>query len=253
MNPDRPMLNATLRPNLNHSSQLLHRKDSGLTQNFLLVWLDANIDEAKKHFQHSLAKLRTIVRSLKTFTNPERCVQYLKTIKKEKIFLIVSGSLGQTHVPLLHDMNQLDSIFVFCRDVPRHEQWARKWPKVQLVTTSISSICERMKRVARDCDHHALPMVFVGGRSSASPTPLEHPDQLDPSFLYSLLFKEIALEIEYNDQKAIETLLDHCREQKIPETQLELFRNEFRQHSPIWWYTDDSFPSQHVEQSIVLL
>ncbi|CAF4389268.1 unnamed protein product, partial [Rotaria sordida] len=65
-----------------------------IIQNFLLVWLDANIDESKEDFQNSLKHLRQIVASITTFTDAQQCFDFLSGITKEKAFMIVSGSLG---------------------------------------------------------------------------------------------------------------------------------------------------------------
>lgn len=66
-----------------------------ILQNFLLVWLDANMNEKEDFFKTSLEQLRQFVASVNTFTNPNECYDFMKTILDETIFLIVSGSLGQ--------------------------------------------------------------------------------------------------------------------------------------------------------------
>ncbi|CAF1497489.1 unnamed protein product, partial [Rotaria sordida] len=66
-----------------------------IIQNFLLVWLDTNVDESKEDFQNTLKHLRRIVASITTFTDAQQCFDYLSGITKEKAFMIVSGSLGQ--------------------------------------------------------------------------------------------------------------------------------------------------------------
>ncbi|CAF4226340.1 unnamed protein product, partial [Rotaria sordida] len=100
-----------------------------IVQNFLLIWLDANIDESKKDFKYSLAQLRRIVTSIRTYTDAEECMQFMKEIKEEKIFLIISGSLGQHIVPKIDGWTQLDSIYVYCSNQSIHEQWAKTMSK----------------------------------------------------------------------------------------------------------------------------
>ena len=64
-------------------------------QNFLLIWLDANFDAEDDHFENSLKCLRKIVASITTFTDPQKCIEFLGEIKQEKAFLLVSDSLGR--------------------------------------------------------------------------------------------------------------------------------------------------------------
>ncbi|CAF4161342.1 unnamed protein product, partial [Rotaria sordida] len=47
-------------------------------------------------------------------------------------------ALGQQVVPMIHDMSQLDAIFIFCGNAPQHEQWAKEWAKIKVVSTTIN-------------------------------------------------------------------------------------------------------------------
>src|SRR5271154_5963073 len=98
-----------------------------MVQNFLVVWLDRNIDENDDDYQHSIVKLREVSNSVNTFTNVDECISFIKDIKTKKTFMISSGALGQTTVPLVHDMTQIDTIYIFCVDKVLHQKWAQQW------------------------------------------------------------------------------------------------------------------------------
>ena len=66
-------------------------------------------------------------------------------------------------------------------------------------------------------------------------------DQLEPSFMYTVLFKEIVLEIVEDDSKAMRQLVDYCREKGTVEHQLKYFESTYHQKTPIWWYTCEIF------------
>ena len=85
-----------------------------IVQNFLLIWLDANITSADEDSQHTLQKLRSVVNDIHLFTDPDDCVAFLAEVQTEKAFIIVSGSLGEKIVPVLHPMKQVDAIYIFC-------------------------------------------------------------------------------------------------------------------------------------------
>ncbi|CAF4830854.1 unnamed protein product, partial [Rotaria sp. Silwood2] len=54
--------------------------------------------------------------------------------------------------------------------------------------------------------------------------------------------KEALLEIEDDDEKSIKDLADYCREQDdISEDQIKQVELEYRKHTPIWWYTAETF------------
>ncbi|CAF4157256.1 unnamed protein product [Rotaria sordida] len=198
-----------------------------IIQNFLLVWLDANIDESKEDFQTSLKHLRRIVASITTFTDAQKCFDYLSGITKEKAFMIVSGSLGQKFVPEMEAMPQLESVYVFCGNQSYHEQWANKVSKVKGVYTKIEPICKALEIDRQRCDQAMISISFNG---------------LDALFMYTQLLKEAVLEIEDDDKKSMKDLVTYCREQKdISEDQIKLIEREYRDHTPIWWYTAPYF------------
>ncbi|CAF1332917.1 unnamed protein product [Rotaria sordida] len=198
-----------------------------IIQNFFLVWLDANIDESKEDFQNTLKQLRRIVASITTFTDAQQCFDYLSGITKEKAFMIVSGSLGQKIVPETEAMPQLESVYVFCSNQSYHEQWANKVPKIKGVYTKIEPICKALEIDRQRCDQAMISISFNG---------------LDALFMYTQLLKEAVLEIEDDDRKSIKDLVTYCREQEdISEDEIKLIEREYRDHTPIWWYTAPYF------------
>ncbi|CAF0993033.1 unnamed protein product [Rotaria sordida] len=198
-----------------------------IIQNFLLVWLDANIDESKEDFQNSLQQLRRIVASITTFTDAQQCCDYLSGITKEKAFMIVSGSLGQKIVPKMEAIPQLESVYVFCGNQSYHEQWAKKVSKIKGVYTKIEPICQALEIDRERCDRAMISVSFNG---------------LDPLFMYTQLLKEALLEIEDDDRKSLKDLAEYCREQDdISEDQIKQVENEYRNHTAVWWYTAETF------------
>ncbi|CAF1333816.1 unnamed protein product [Rotaria sordida] len=208
-------------------SATLPRPVRRVIQNFLLVWLDANIDETKEDFKNSLQDLRKLVVSVTTFKDPQQCVNFLSELKKEKIFLIVSGALGQQIVPEIQAMPQLETIYVFCDNESYHEEWTKTVSKVKGVYTDIKSICQALEIDRERCDRAMISISFKG---------------LDPLFMYTQLLKETLLEIEDDYRQSIKDLAEYCREQDdIPEDQIKQLENEYRNHTSIWWYTAETF------------
>jgi hypothetical protein len=52
---------------------------------------------------------------VKQFTDIEKCIRFICDIRDEKIFLICSGELGQLILPIVHDMAQINCIYIFCK------------------------------------------------------------------------------------------------------------------------------------------
>ncbi|CAF4928004.1 unnamed protein product [Rotaria socialis] len=224
------------------SSEGFRARPRRIVQNFLLVWLDANIDEKKEDFQKSLTELRKIFVTVEPFTDVDQCVDYLTSIDDQKIYLITSALLGQTTVPLIHDIAQLDTIFVFCSNTDEHKFWAKEWAKVRGIHDSIQSICMQLTKATQSCDHDAIPMSFISNRQiSEAASTEQNLDQLPPSYMYSVIFKDIILEIDHDDNKSMNALVNFCREENIPEIQINLLQGNYHEKSPIWWYTKPMF------------
>ena len=107
--------------------------------------------------------------------------------------------------------------------------------------TRIRPICELLKKATRELDHDAIPMSYVPKQTVASDEQKQNLDQLEPSFMYTVLFKEIILEIDEDDSKAMKRLVEHCSEKGTVEYQLKYFESTYHQKSPIWWYTCEIF------------
>jgi tetratricopeptide (TPR) repeat protein len=212
-----------------------------MVQNVLLIWLDRNIDDNSADCRKTITQLRRTVNSINKYTDGEECIKFLKSIEKEKACMIISGSLGQDIVPRIHNMSQVDSIFIFCKNEKYHKEWAKNWTKIKGVFTDISLICEALKQAAKQCEQNAIPMSFVSTSDDTSNTNL---NQLDSSFMYTQILTEILLTIKF-EQEHIKEFIDHCREQFIGNdyqlNNIEKLEQKYRNETPIWWYTYDCF------------
>ncbi|CAF3955026.1 unnamed protein product [Rotaria sp. Silwood1] len=213
-----------------------------MNQNYLLIWIDGSIDEANNDCQSTLAQLRSVVNEVTICTEPAQCIKCLNDTDDEKAFIISSGDLGQHLVSQIHDMPQLDTMYILCDDESQHEAWTKEWPKIEGVFTSIKPIWESLKKVARQCDHDKILMSFVPKRTMpATASDQQNLDQLESTYMYSLLFKEIILGIDEDNAKSVKDLVAYCRQQEISESELKDFQDQYHQKSPVWWYTCDIF------------
>ena len=211
-------------------------------QNFLVVWLEENIDEVNDtDCQNTIIKLREVVNEVNTFTNMEECVTFINNIKVERVFLISSDALGQTIVPIVHNMVQVNTIYIFCRNKLRHEQWTKQWFKIKGVFTDIQPISEVLKKSVHECDRNTISMSFVPMDVDTATTNL---GQLDQSFMYTQILKEILLTIDFQREHCREFIV-YCREKFIGNPvelrNVDKLEQEYRRHPPIWWYTSQSF------------
>jgi tetratricopeptide (TPR) repeat protein len=230
------------------------RRRIKMVQNVLLIWLDSNIDDNDEDCRNTVNQLRRVVNTIDKFTDGEECVEFIESMIDEKACMIISGSLGEHIVPRIHDMSQVDSIFIFCGNKKRHEQWSKAWPKIKGIFTEISPICEALKQASQQCEQNAISISFVATSGDASTS--ETLDQLDPTFMYTQIMKEILLTIRFSERH-IKEFIDHCRvafdDNKKELKNVDKLEKQYRDETPIWWYTYDCFLYPMLNRSLRLL
>jgi tetratricopeptide (TPR) repeat protein len=209
-----------------------------ILENFAVVWFNQNVDQSSNDYQHSLSQLRQIIPSIEVFTYVDDCIDYLNEIKNEKVFLIVSDLPGQELVPIIQDIPSLYAIYVLCSDPMMVEPSITEYTKVKSIFTQIKSLCDRLKQDLYLTDHNLTPISIL---SPGLPTDL---NQLDQSFMYSQLLKEILLKMT-NDDDAKKDFVQFCREQcSENDARLSVIEEFERSYDPtlaIRWYTRDCF------------
>ena len=215
--------------------------DIKMVHNVLLIWLDNNIDDKEEDCRNVVTRLRHVVNNVTTFTDGEKCVEFIEDINVNKICMIISGSLGRQIVPRVHNMSHVDSIFMLCGNKKYHEQWTEEWSKIKGVFTEIAPICEALKRTSQQCEQNAISISFVPTSEDGVNKNL---DRLDPMFMYTKIIKEILLTIKF-EPLHFKEFIDYCRDifedNKDTLVNVDKFEQKYRDETPIWWYTYDCF------------
>ena len=209
-----------------------------IIQNFLVLWLDAGIDESKEDCQNSLAQLRSVANTINTFRSRDEAIDFLTEDHGVKAFLIVEGIIGQDILPLIHDVPQLDAIYIFGSNRSEHQQWTQKWNKIKGVHTEIKVLCEALQLAAKQCNQDSIAVSFVTVGEGSSNVNL---NQLEPTFMYTQIFKEILLKMKY-DQQLVTNFTTYCRKGRYGTSDdINQFENGYSEKSAVWWYTASPF------------
>lgn len=214
-----------------------------ILQNFSLIWLDPTMNETDPDYKCSLKLLQRIINVTNIFRDVQRCIDFLCQIKDVKVFMVIPYSLAQSILPLIHGVPQLDAIYVLATYSSEHEHWASEWGKIKGIFVRIDSIIEALKHDIQQCNRDSISISVTSKDLS----------RLDPSFMYTQLLKEILLEMSHHDKEKIE-LAEFCRQQYL-ENQYELqiineFERDYHVHTPIWWYTRESFAYHMLNQAL---
>ncbi|CAF2715631.1 unnamed protein product [Rotaria sp. Silwood2] len=167
--------------------------------------------------------------------------------------MIVSGTFAQTTVPIVHDIPQINTIYVFSQNQAEHEGWVKVWPKIKGVFTDIAPICKDLQEAAQEYDQNMISISFIATCSENNKRNL---DQLDSSFMYTQIMKEILLTIDFK-QHHINEFSTFCRQLLAANPKelqnLDKFEREYREHVPIWWYTYPCFLYSMLNRSLRMM
>ncbi|CAF4629087.1 unnamed protein product, partial [Rotaria sp. Silwood2] len=62
-------------------------KSTRIIENCLIIWL---FDDPSNKFENEKKQLSRLIYGFQIFTNPDTCINYIRDIQDEKIFLIIS-------------------------------------------------------------------------------------------------------------------------------------------------------------------
>ncbi len=207
-------------------------------EDFVVLWLDSNISENNTNYHKFITQPQQIVTSTVLFTEPDQCVDLLTDIVSKKAFMIVSNNLAYQVVPLIQDLSQLHSIYIFGGHNSKHEQCFNDFYKVRGIFDQIQDVYEAFKRDLRQSNSSLMPISIMNSFSSTNL------NELDQSFMYTQLLKDILLKMEH-DSRALKELAEYCRSLYQGRQQTLQIVQEFEQRYPdpssIWWYTRECF------------
>ncbi|CAF1442724.1 unnamed protein product, partial [Adineta ricciae] len=191
----------------NHvKSPSVHSATADVNQNIIIVWADANIDQKKKLYHDSITKLQRLTSSIYTYRKSAECVSYVDSVTEKKIFLIVSDEMGEELIPLVYDKEQVDSIYIFSQTKKRSLPWVTKWSqKVKEILFTMEDVFEQIK-VDSGLVGSLVPISIIRRMN----VPESVANELNQSYMYTQLLKDILLEMKY-DSTAKSKLVDDCR------------------------------------------
>ncbi|CAF1340691.1 unnamed protein product [Adineta steineri] len=220
------------------ASSKLRQPRRRVAQNYLLLWVDTSIDQTNEDYENTLKQIRTITGDVSVFTQRDACIDFLTDTQEDiKSFLVVRNTMFQQIMPLINDIPQLNSVYIFNDVKTLHDQCAKKCDKIKSIHTNIDDLCKALQIDIKQFNQDSIAMSFI---TENEMDPTENLNQLEPTFMYTQLFKEILLDMQYGEQ-AIKDFITYCRDHDCMSPKyIDRFEKEYSSQSAIWWYT---FPS----------
>lgn len=212
---------------------------------FQIVWLDHQIDDVEQsgHVPRKV-DIDHLIEHLKVFREVSYCQQYIDSLDNaDKVFLIVSGSVGEHMLPAIHEQVQIVCIYIFCIDTHKHQEWGKKFNKIRGIFNEFKPMLDRLQRDTQLLLHHLTP-VNIFTMQNVKETTLQNIDKEQATYMWFQLLVETLLRLPQTSQ-AHRELIDECTERyrnnDVEKRKIEQFAIEYTHENVIGWYTRDCF------------
>lgn len=195
-----------------------------------------------------MAQLQQMINRVENFTDVDTLTNFLMDIKDEEVFLLISNSFAQNVIPFIHDLHHLNYIYIFNEKEMELEEWTKEYRKIKGLYGNMTDIGEQLRHDIKRIDENHASINILD--SSFSQLNL---NELEPSFMFSVILKEILLENNYN-QTIRKDFANFCRQQYAENEAtlhvIDLFEKNEANKSAIWWYTSPYFIYQMLNYAL---
>ncbi|CAF0872582.1 unnamed protein product [Didymodactylos carnosus] len=106
------------------------KKENQRIPNLVIIWLDPTCNDHNEFKRYYFNNPLVEPESWLYFDNHEHCADYIKGSPRKKIFLIVTGRFGEEMIPELHNLIQLHSVYIYCKNITKNKQWSLNFDKI---------------------------------------------------------------------------------------------------------------------------
>ncbi|CAF1416198.1 unnamed protein product [Adineta ricciae] len=232
------------------SSSRLRRRT---LQNYVLLWLHNGIELSNKEYQNNLSHFQSVADDINIFTQSNDCIDFINKVKNVKVFLIVDNKIGQQIISIIHDSPQLDTIYIFSNNACQEEQWIKLWFKINNVYNEIECLCKVLRLAMKECNKNSISMSFISIDKEISTLNL---NQLDPTFMYTQLLKEVLLDMKPT-KESLKDFVAFARRQYISNPKkldmINDFERTYSSQMSITWYTGESIVYEILNRALRLM
>jgi tetratricopeptide (TPR) repeat protein len=214
-NPISPTTNVSIVP-----------KSTRFIENCIVIWL---FDDPSKKFETEKEQLRRHVYELKAFTNPETCIDYIKDIHDEKIFLIISVTY-QSIVYFSH-LSQIEKIYIF--DSSSQQSLS------QNIFSNIHQLCKQLEEDMELCEFDLMKFSVISNSLLSS--------KEEVSFIFTQIINEIMVRLKF-ESGAKDVWIEFCRRHYANHLEqlhiIDQFAKYYRPNTALDWLRKSCFISK---------
>ncbi|CAF2118532.1 unnamed protein product [Rotaria magnacalcarata] len=227
------------------SSTLQKPNFEGIT----LIWYDPRINTTEDT-KLTAKDLREINDCVLLYSNQVDCVNYMRSVENEKIFLITSGKVAASIIHEIEGLKQVDSIFIFCLKVKKYQDLLHKHEFIVGTYCECSALIDAIKQSVELLHRQLTAFSFYNEHKEKATRDIS---KESAEFLWFQLFKDVILQMPRSN-RAKQELIDFSRQyyhgnRKEYENITE-FQHSYELDKSIYWYTKDSFLYRLVNKAL---
>ena len=222
--------------NQNQAVELISPMKIRIIEDCIVVWL---VLDKSVNIQNAASKLRHIISTVIVFFDQDECLNYVQSIRIEKVFLIVPSI--DFYVDNLRKLPQIEKVYAFIPQSQEDEN--RVEPMIINDTNSdINNLCKQLEIDVELCELDLIPI-------TTTCPPEESESTIDcrkreAAFLLSQLMSEILYRLKFENNAKAE-FINFCRAQYVDnEVQMSMIDNfeaNYRPQKVIHWITKQCF------------
>ena len=208
------------------------------------IWLDDSV-ESRSDTRGTAKDIQKLVNGqLKTFVDSDECVHYMiSDVTEQRIVLIISNKLGPNVVPLIYNLTQIETIYVYCGNRSIAEQWAKAELKVGNIFTKKDLLLAQIRDdVYKFTADDVIPISAF--QLQEKENSLQKLSPGSAKFIWYQVTMSVLLLMarHFSPQKEmVDEAIAYYHKNKAQKEKIYEFAETYQEGNVLLWYTSDTF------------
>jgi UDP-N-acetylglucosamine transferase subunit ALG13 len=215
-------------------SQITNNKEA-----IQLIWLDGNINDSSDCIL-TKSMLIELNPAVQFYTDFDRCLDLIKSIKHEKIFVIVSPSFVGQILSQVSNYKSIIAIFIFRGNLQQYKSLVDEHNEIIGVYTNQKTLFEAIRMKMNLIEKQTLAFDLFNQKQKS----IKDLSKESALFIWNQMLIHVLKQIP-QDQRSKQQMIDLCRDYYQNNNNvlmsIEIFNNNYTSNQAIEWFTEESF------------
>ena len=210
-----------------------------------VIWLGENVNDSLE-IQIKLLELNP---AALFYTEVNRCIDLMKTIKDEHVLLILWESFVPTILPQIHELRSIGGIFIFCNQREPYALFKDKYEKIIEIYVDQDSLLGSLRETINLAEKRIIVFSLFDQKQKSS----RDLSKESAAFLWHQMLLYVLKQMPH-DEQAKQDMLNKCEDyyrfNKDELRKIDEFRKTYHHERAIEWYTDQCFLYKLLNQAL---